>query len=548
MMVKGITANNVDNQPGVSATQRSSSISTGSRSPRRDRRLGLRPAEVQPRGDRGVPDHHQSVRRHAGPIDRHPGAGDQPLRHQRPGGSVYGSFRDTSSTRPTRRQARAAVSRTSRSAARSAGRSSRTGLHYFASYEYERAAADDLPAAGAAAGAVVLTAEHRAQQQPARPLRSGALDQQQPVGPRLVLELRGSVQRRQHRPPVERVAADEAAPTASSATDARHQREHVLRSCGSATTTSTGRICWPCPRWPDTPNYVFSGLDHRRAAQLPAGVPPEPALGALRPHLQAARTTSRSAASTSAGTTPASGTCCRAASSPSRRTRPTWRRDSPPRRGTTRRRGTSPASTPARSASTRTSATGRSTFPRPSWGIWFGDNWRVHNRLTLNYGVRWDVDWGAMAPPGGEDQHVLWTPAADWSLAAADRPAGGRRAVQDRHPRPRQRGAAGRLQLERHRRQHDCRFAAAPASTTAPSSRTTPSASSRSTASDPGQLVPERQPARVPARPDARRHAGRHHQRPRAAAGAVAARASRHDLRMPMAWQSSIGFQKQIGR
>jgi len=53
-------------------------------------------------------------------------------------------------------------------------------------------------------------------------------------------------------------------------------------------------------------------------------------------------------------------------------------------------------------------------IPRPSWGMWVGDNWRVHSRLTLNYGVRWDVDWGAMAPPGGEDQHVLWTPSADW--------------------------------------------------------------------------------------------------------------------------------------
>src|SRR5262245_47007380 len=30
--------------------------------------------------------------------------------------------------------------------------------------------------------------------------------------------------------------------------------------------------------------------------------------------------------------------------------------------------------------------------PRPTYALWFGDNWRVGNRLTLNYGVRWDAD------------------------------------------------------------------------------------------------------------------------------------------------------------
>jgi hypothetical protein len=55
-------------------------------------------------------------------------------------------------------------------------------------------------------------------------------------------------------------------------------------------------------------------------------------------------------------------------------------------------------------------------IPRPTWGVWFGDTWRTHDRLTLNYGVRWDVDWGAMAPPGGEGLHIQWTPAPEWSL------------------------------------------------------------------------------------------------------------------------------------
>ena len=37
--------------------------------------------------------------------------------------------------------------------------------------------------------------------------------------------------------------------------------------------------------------------------------------------------------------------------------------------------------------------------PRPTWAVWLGDNWRVNNQLTLNYGVRWDVDWGVASPP-----------------------------------------------------------------------------------------------------------------------------------------------------
>jgi hypothetical protein len=30
--------------------------------------------------------------------------------------------------------------------------------------------------------------------------------------------------------------------------------------------------------------------------------------------------------------------------------------------------------------------------PRPTYALWFGDNWRVSNQLTVNYGVRWDAD------------------------------------------------------------------------------------------------------------------------------------------------------------
>jgi Carboxypeptidase regulatory-like domain/TonB dependent receptor len=38
-------------------------------------------------------------------------------------------------------------------------------------------------------------------------------------------------------------------------------------------------------------------------------------------------------------------------------------------------------------------------IPRPNWAVWVGDTWRVNERLTVNMGVRWDVDWGILDPP-----------------------------------------------------------------------------------------------------------------------------------------------------
>ncbi len=37
--------------------------------------------------------------------------------------------------------------------------------------------------------------------------------------------------------------------------------------------------------------------------------------------------------------------------------------------------------------------------PRPTYAIWFGDNWRVSNQLTINYGVRWDADPNTASAP-----------------------------------------------------------------------------------------------------------------------------------------------------
>jgi len=37
---------------------------------------------------------------------------------------------------------------------------------------------------------------------------------------------------------------------------------------------------------------------------------------------------------------------------------------------------------------------------RPMYAVWFGDNWRVSERLTLNLGIRWDADPSMASPPG----------------------------------------------------------------------------------------------------------------------------------------------------
>jgi hypothetical protein len=37
--------------------------------------------------------------------------------------------------------------------------------------------------------------------------------------------------------------------------------------------------------------------------------------------------------------------------------------------------------------------------PRPTYAVWYGDTWRMSSQFTLNYGVRWDDDWGVASPP-----------------------------------------------------------------------------------------------------------------------------------------------------
>jgi hypothetical protein len=56
-------------------------------------------------------------------------------------------------------------------------------------------------------------------------------------------------------------------------------------------------------------------------------------------------------------------------------------------------------------------------IPRPTWAAWVADTWRVNDNLVLNFGLRYDLDWGALAPPGND----IMTPFAG---ASAGRSAG----------------------------------------------------------------------------------------------------------------------------
>ena len=75
-LVKGITANDVTNTPGVGTDDMFQLNLDGQQITQKIAGSGFGQPQVQPRVDRRVPDRHDDVRHHAGPIGRHPGAGD----------------------------------------------------------------------------------------------------------------------------------------------------------------------------------------------------------------------------------------------------------------------------------------------------------------------------------------------------------------------------------------------------------------------------------------------------------------------------------------
>jgi carboxypeptidase family protein len=45
--------------------------------------------------------------------------------------------------------------------------------------------------------------------------------------------------------------------------------------------------------------------------------------------------------------------------------------------------------------------------PRPTYAVWFGDTWRVSNQFTLNFGVRYDADPNMAAAPNVKENVIL---------------------------------------------------------------------------------------------------------------------------------------------
>jgi hypothetical protein len=46
-------------------------------------------------------------------------------------------------------------------------------------------------------------------------------------------------------------------------------------------------------------------------------------------------------------------------------------------------------------------------IPRPQIAVWFGDNWRATDRLTINWGVRYENDFKATSPPHVTEKQII---------------------------------------------------------------------------------------------------------------------------------------------
>ena len=56
--------------------------------------------------------------------------------------------------------------------------------------------------------------------------------------------------------------------------------------------------------------------------------------------------------------------------------------------------------------------------PRPTYALWFGDNWRISNQLTVNYGIRWDADPNMASAPNVKEGAIPVDPGVPRSYGA----------------------------------------------------------------------------------------------------------------------------------
>ena len=399
MLVKGITANDVDNTPGV----RDDDVPAESRRPAdhaEGRRLGLRPAEVQPRGDRRVPDRHQHVRHHAGPLGRHAGAGDLALGHQQ--------LRRQRLRLLPRRQVQRARTRSPTACCRIqnqqiggalGGPIVKDKMHYFASYEYEREPGTIFTAPSPLPG---QSFTHSIQERARRASSAASTDQ---MTPNDRFTVRGSrwdwdnpfVLAAGGHPSNASVADQERDQRRRHLVEGAERRDTVQEVQAAATTTSTGPTA-PQPLVRTRRSTTFPGLTIGSAVQLPAGVLPGQLQRPLRPELaQGQARHRRSAASSSTCTTPAPGTSSARPHTSSTsipadldaRVPPTRRRSDALEH---RRRSTSTVQR-VRSELPRRRLDASTSRVRPG-RCGSATTGASATTLTVNYGVRWDADWG----------------------------------------------------------------------------------------------------------------------------------------------------------
>lgn len=183
-------------------------------------------------------------------------------------------------------------------------------------------------------------------------------------------------------------------------------------------------------------------------------------------------------------------------------------------------------------------------IPRPTYAIWLGDTWKINNSLSLNGGIRWDADFGALDPPY-VDVPITFNPKAGYVANTALQPGdklypGGLRDIMNIAPRGGftwNVGGTGKLVI---RGGSGLYFSI-------PDSNTTFSQQSFNTSRILTNSFPnDGQPGFI-----ANPTRGVTAQAILAGAVPLPAQGPRviaHDYKMPSTWQSSIGFQTQFGQ
>ena len=285
-MVKGITANDVsNNRPGVDADDMFQLNLDGQQITQKIAGSGFGQPRFSARVDRRVPDRHQHVRHHAGPLGRHPGAGDLEVGHELERRQLLRLLpqRQAERGRPGGED-RAAVSN-QQVGGTFGGPIVRDKLHYFASYEYEREPGTIFTQPAALPGQSFTIAVQELAEELARPRRRSAVGEQPAVGAGVAVGLGQPVRPRRRRPSLDRLGSDEGI----------DQRPRLLVDVCSAKRRMVQEVKvgyndfhWtnaPQPSMVGTPRVQLPRADDRRAVQLSA-VPHQQHLErALRPEL-----------------------------------------------------------------------------------------------------------------------------------------------------------------------------------------------------------------------------------------------------------------------